>query len=59
MAGAPDANLTTKNLFLRRFRFMVGGTIFKSLEFFFQMDWPNLFKLDPSARWRSTRTPRV
>ena len=47
MAGAPDADLTTKNMFLRRFRFMVGGTLFKTFEFFFQTDWPNLFKLDP------------
>jgi hypothetical protein len=47
MAGAPDADKTTKNIFLRRFRFMVGGTLFKSFEFFFQVDWPNLFKLDP------------
>jgi hypothetical protein len=47
MAGSPDAILTTKNLFLRRLRFMVGGTIFKTLEFFMQTDWPDLFKLDP------------
>ena len=47
MAGAPDANLTTKNLFLRRLRFMVGGTMFKTIDFFIQTDWPDLFKLDP------------
>ena len=38
----------TKNLFLRRFRFMVGGTLFKYFEYFFQVDYPNLFKLDLS-----------
>jgi hypothetical protein len=47
VAGAPDADKTTKNFFLRRLRFMVGGTLFKTLEFFVQTDWPNLFKLDP------------
>jgi hypothetical protein len=48
VAGAPDADKTTKNIFLRRLRFMVGGTLFKTIEFFVQTDWPNLFKLDPS-----------
>ena len=48
LAGSPDATKTSKNLFLRRARFMVGGTLFKSLEFFFQVDYPNLFKFDPS-----------
>jgi hypothetical protein len=48
VSGAPDADLTTKNLFVRRFRFTVAGTLFKTLEFFFQTDWPNLFKLDPA-----------
>jgi hypothetical protein len=49
MVGAPDADLTTKNVFLRRFRLMVGGTLFNTLEFFFQTDWPDLFKLDPTG----------
>ena len=48
MAGAPDADKTTKNIFLRRLRFMVGGTLFNTFEFFVQTDWPDLFKLDPS-----------
>ncbi len=48
VAGAPDATLTTKNLYLRRIRLMVGGTLFKTIEIFFQTDWPNLFKLDPA-----------
>ena len=46
MAGSPTAELTTKNLFLRRTRFIVGGTLFNSFEYFFDIDWPNLFKLD-------------
>jgi hypothetical protein len=48
VAGAPDADKTTKNIFVRRIRLMVGGTLFKNIEFFFDVDWPNLFKLDPS-----------
>jgi hypothetical protein len=47
MVGSPDATLTTKNLYVRRFRIMIGGTLFKNFEYFFQTDWPNLFKLDP------------
>ena len=54
IAGAPDATLTTKNLFLRRFRLMVGGTLFKTIEIFFQTDWPNLFKLDPADTMAGT-----
>jgi hypothetical protein len=48
VAGSADADGTTKNLFVRRFRLMVGGTVFKTFEYFFQTDWPNLFKLDPA-----------
>jgi hypothetical protein len=48
MAGSTDADGMTKSLFLRRSRFMVGGTLFKYFEYFFQVDFPNLFKLDLS-----------
>jgi len=48
MAGATDADGMARNLFLRRFRFMVGGTVHKYFEYFFQVDFPNLFKLDLS-----------
>ena len=54
MVGAPDADLTTKNLFLRRFRFIVGGTLFKSFEFFLDMDYPNLFKQDVTVTQTGT-----
>jgi hypothetical protein len=46
MVGSPAAELTTKNLFLRRMRLIVGGTLFKYFEYFIDTDWPNLFKLD-------------
>ena len=48
MVGAPDADSTTKNLFLRRMRFIVGGTLFKDFEYFFDTDYPDLFKDDPT-----------
>jgi hypothetical protein len=46
MVGSPSAQLTTKNIFLRRTRLMFGGTLFKSFEYFIDTDFPNLFKLD-------------
>jgi hypothetical protein len=46
VAGAPDAEKTSKNLFLHRIRFIVGGTLFSSFEYFFDIDYPDLFKLD-------------
>ncbi len=48
IAGAPDAEKTTKNLFVRRIRLIVSGTVFKVFDVFFDVDWPNLFKLDPA-----------
>jgi hypothetical protein len=48
MGGAPDDEKMAKNLYLRRIRFMVGGTVFKYFEYFFDTDWPNLFKQDPA-----------
>ena len=48
MAGAPDADSTTKNLFLRRIRFIVSGTLFDHFEYFFDTDYPDLFKVDPA-----------
>jgi len=48
MAGSPADDKTIKNIYLRRLRLMVGGTLFKSLEFYVDVDWPNLFKWDPN-----------
>jgi len=36
----------SNNLFLRRTRLLVGGTLFKNFEYFFDTDTPNLFKAD-------------
>ncbi len=54
VAGGPDATLTSKNLFLRRTRFIVGGTLFKYFEFFFDTDYPNLFKNDSADTMAGT-----
>ena len=54
VAGGPDAALTSKNLFLRRIRFMVGGTLYKYFEFFFDTDYPNLFKNDSADTMAGT-----
>jgi len=37
---------TSNNLFIRRTRLLVGGTLFKTFEYFFDTDAPNLFKGD-------------
>jgi hypothetical protein len=54
IAGGPDATLTSKNLYLRRTRFMVGGTLYKYFEFFFDTDYPDLFKNDAAATMAGT-----
>jgi len=46
VVGSQSDELTTKNLFLRRTRVIIGGTLYKYFEFFFDTDYPNLFKLD-------------
>ncbi|HET7544132.1 MAG TPA: hypothetical protein VFK05_29875 [Polyangiaceae bacterium] len=49
--GSPDAlhEGTSNNIFLRRTRLLVGGTLFKTFEYFFDTDSPNLFKGDLAA----------
>ncbi|HKO51327.1 MAG TPA: hypothetical protein VJV79_26640 [Polyangiaceae bacterium] len=42
-AGAEGSS---NNLFLRRTRLLIGGTLFKNFEYFFDTDSPNLFKSD-------------
>ena len=39
----------SNNLFIRRTRLLVGGTLFKKFEYFFDTDAPNLFKGDVGA----------
>jgi hypothetical protein len=46
IAGAPDAAKTSKNLFLHRIRFIAGGTLLNAFDYFFDVDYADLFKLD-------------
>jgi len=50
--GSADAahTGTSNNLFLRRTRLLVGGTLFKNFEYFFDTDAPNLFKSDAAGQ---------
>src|ERR1043166_8297477 len=58
-AGADSAELATtpqgysNNLFLRRFRFLVGGQISPTVSFFFETDNPNLGKAPRSEEHTS------
>jgi hypothetical protein len=54
VAGGPDADLTSKNIFLRRIRLIVGGTLYKDFEFFFETDYPDLFKNDAASTMAGT-----
>jgi len=42
--GSPTFDGVTHNLYVRRVRVLIGGTLFKDFEYFFDVDYPNLFK---------------
>jgi hypothetical protein len=44
-----DNEGSSNNLFLRRTRVLIGGTLFKTIEYFFETDSTNLFKADPTT----------
>src|SRR6185312_312941 len=46
MLGNTALNGNSYNLFLRRTRVLVGGTLFGTFEYFFETDFPNLFLAD-------------
>jgi hypothetical protein len=45
--GAPAADAITENIYLRRIRVLLGGTLLKYFDYFFETDYPNLFKSAP------------
>jgi hypothetical protein len=47
--GSQTLNSTAMNLFVRRTRILVGATLFKSFDFFFDTDFPDLFKADATG----------
>jgi hypothetical protein len=54
MVGAPDAEKTSKNLYLRRAGLIVEGTVLDHFEYLFDVDYPNLFKVDPTNQTGGT-----
>jgi hypothetical protein len=47
VVGAPDADKTSKNLFLHNVGVIFSGRLFDYFEFFFDVNYPSLFKVDP------------
>jgi hypothetical protein len=48
-SDTPASEGSSNNLFLRRTRLLIGGTLFKNFEYFFETDSPNLFKSDATG----------
>lgn len=53
-AGAPDATKSAKNIYLRNVGLYVEGTVFDYFEYFFAVNYPNLFKVDPTNQTGGT-----
>ncbi len=51
--GSATADGLNNNLYLRRTRFMVGGTLFGHFEYFVETDYPNLFKANAEGMKQS------
>jgi hypothetical protein len=49
MLGAPNADSNNFNLYVRRIRLIVAGSLFNRFEYFFDTDYPNLFLSGPGA----------
>jgi hypothetical protein len=56
--GSPSADGLAHDLYVRRMRFLVGGTLLKYIDFFWQVDTPNLFKSQPATVGMSTVTQK-
>jgi phosphate-selective porin O/P len=57
--GATNLNGTSYNLYIRRTRLIVAGTLFSNFEYFFDTDYPNLFLATnegPTATANATTT---
>jgi hypothetical protein len=52
--GSPTLDGMQNNLFIRRTRILIGGTLFGDLDFFFDTDYPNLFKQAGEAGLKNT-----
>jgi len=56
--GSPTLDGLTKDVYLRRIRFMVGGTLLKYFEYFWQVDSPNLFRTQSTTANMTTVTQK-
>lgn len=56
-SGDPAHTGTSNNIFLRRTRLLVGGTLFKNFEYFFDTDAPNLFRGDTTPTGGANPAP--
>jgi len=54
VAGAPDADKTSKNLFLHNVGVIFSGKLFDYFDFFFDVNYPSLFKVDPTNQTGGT-----
>lgn len=54
VVGHPTLDSGSQNLYLRRVRLLIGGTIFKDFEYFFDSDFANLFKANQTTGSKST-----
>jgi len=54
MAGSATLSGVSHNLFVRRVRFLAGATLFKNIEFFFDTDYPDLFKATQDTGVKNT-----
>lgn len=57
--GSVGADKMSQNMFLRRTRLLVGGTLFGVVDYFIDTDSANLFKTNQVAGSTSTATPPV
>ncbi|HVV48958.1 MAG TPA: hypothetical protein VHO06_04810 [Polyangia bacterium] len=56
MLGNTELDGNSYNLFIRRTRLLVGGTLFGAFEYFFDTDYPNLFLADNTPANAMTMT---
>lgn len=57
VVGHSTLNSASQNLYVRRVRLLLGGTIFKDFEYFFDTDFANLFKTNTTTGANVKSTP--
>jgi hypothetical protein len=54
VVGSSTLDSGSQNVFVRRVRLLLGGTLFKDFEYFFDTDYPDLFKANASTGSKNT-----